>query len=170
MSKPKISLISAMAKNRIIGKANKMPWHLPADLKHFKTVTMSKPILMGRKTYQSIGRPLPGRKNVVISRNPNFQAEGCEVVDSIEGALELLKNDAEIMIIGGGFLYSQCINKADKLFLTFIDLEVEGDTQFPDYQHLELNEVSREKHLSDDKNIYNYEFVEYQIRKKLEVK
>ena len=163
MSKSKISLIAAMAKNRIIGKNNKMPWHLPADLKHFKTITMSKPILMGRKTYQSIGRPLPGRKNVVISRNPNFRAEGCEVVDSIEGALDLLKDDEEIMIIGGGFLYSQCINKADKLLLTFIDLEVKGDTQFPEYQHLELKEVSREKHLSDDKNAYNYEFVEYQI-------
>ncbi|MCF6195022.1 MAG: type 3 dihydrofolate reductase [Kangiellaceae bacterium] len=163
MSKPKISLIAAMAKNRIIGKGNKMPWHLPADLKHFKTVTMSKPIVMGRKTYQSIGRSLPGRKNVVISRNPNFQAEGCELVDSIEGAFELLKDDEEIMIIGGGFLYSQCIDKADKLFLTFIDLEIDGDTQFPEYHHLKLNEVSLEKHLSDDKNLYNYEFVEYHI-------
>ncbi len=168
MSKPKISLIAAMAKNRIIGKGNKMPWHLPADLKHFKTVTMSKPIVMGRKTYQSIGRSLPGRKNVVISRNPNFQAEGCELVDSIEGALELLKDDKEIMIIGGGFLYSQCIDKADKLFLTFIDLEIDGDTQFPEYHHLKLNEVSLEKHLSDDKNLYDYEFVEYHVSPKLE--
>ena len=163
MTNPKISLIAAMAKNRIIGKDNEMPWHLPADLSHFKSVTMSKPIVMGRKTYQSIGRPLPGRKNVVISRNPNFQADGCELVDSVEAALELLKDSEEIMIIGGGFLYSQCLDRADKLYLTFIELDIEGDTQFPDYEHLHLEELSREKHLSDDKNAHNYEFVHFKI-------
>ena len=152
-----------MARNRVIGKGNKMPWHLPADLKHFKTVTMSKPVLMGRKTYQSIGRPLPGRQNVVISQNTSFRAEGCEVVNSIEAALDLLKDSEEIMIIGGGFLYSQTIEKADNLYLTFIDLEVEGDTQFPKFEHLNLKEISREKHLSDEKNTCNYEFVDFEI-------
>ena len=169
MNKPQISLIAAMARGRIIGKDNQMPWHLPADLKHFKDTTLSKPIVMGRKTYQSIGRPLPGRQNVVISQNSNFRAEGCEVVNSIEAALNLLKDNREIMIIGGGFLYSQCINKADNLYLTFIDLEVQGDTQFPEFEHLSFKEVSREKHLSDEKNNYNYEFVKFEIRNKTSV-
>lgn len=163
MTKPKLSLIAAMANNRVIGKDNEMPWHLPADLQHFKMITMSKPIVMGRKTYQSIGRPLPGRQNVVISRNKQFFAEGCDVVESLNAAINLLSDEVEIMIIGGGFLYSQTINKADKLYLTFIDLEIDGDTYFPEYQHLNLREYHREKHLPDGKNIYAYEFVDFDI-------
>lgn len=163
MNSPKLSLIAAMANNRVIGKDNKMPWHLPADLQHFKAITMSKPIVMGRKTYQSIGHPLPGRQNVVISRNKKFIAEKCDVVDSIDAAINLLKGEDEIMIIGGGFLYSQTINRASKLYLTFIELEVEGDTYFPEYQHLNLNECHREKHLPDDKNIHRYEFADFDV-------
>ncbi len=165
MSMPKISLVAAMAKNRVIGKDNQMPWHLPADLKHFKTVTMGKPVVMGRKTFESIGRPLPGRKNIVISRNAEFVAEGCDLVDSIDAALALVADVKEVMIIGGGFLYSQMIDKADKLYLTFIDLEVEGDTQFPAFEHLNLSEVNRSQHLADEKNPHNCEFVDYQIEK-----
>jgi len=153
-----------MAKNRVIGKNNKMPWHLPADLKHFKSVTMAKPIVMGRKTYESIGRPLPSRQNVIISRNSDYVVDGCDVVDSIDAAIELLSNVDEIMIIGGGFLYSQMIGMANKLYLTLIDLEVDGDTQFPEYEHLNLLEASREKHLKDDKNSYDYQFVDYEIK------
>lgn len=158
-------MVCAMAKNRVIGKDNQMPWHLPADLKHFKAVTMSKPIVMGRKTYESIGRPLPGRQNVVISRNTEYVAEGCDVVDSIESALTLLNEQPEIMIIGGGFLYSQMIEQADHLYLTFIDLEVDGDTQFPEFEHLNLEQGSSESHLADEKNPYNYHFVDYRVVK-----
>jgi len=147
----------------VIGKDNKMPWHLPADLKHFKAVTMAKPIVMGRKTYESIGRPLPGRQNVIVSRNLDYKAEGCDVVNSIEAAVELLSNVEEIMIIGGGFLYSQMLEQADKLYLTFIDLEIDGDTCFPDYENLDLTEIASEYHLADDTNRHNYRFVDYLI-------
>jgi len=164
MKKPTISLICAMAKNRVIGKDNKMPWHLPADLKHFKSVTMAKPIVMGRKTYESIGRPLPGRQNVIISRNSDYAAEGCNVVHSIDAAIELLSDSEEIMIIGGGFLYSQMIGSANKLYLTLIDLEVNGDTHFPEYEHLNLIETNRENYLKEDKNSYDYQFVNYEIK------
>jgi len=163
--KPIISLVCAMANNRVIGKDNKMPWHLPADLQHFKSVTMAKPIVMGRKTYESIGRPLPGRQNVIISRNSEYQVDGADVVDSIESALELLSNNDEVMIIGGGFLYSQMIDLADKLYLTFIDLDVDGDTYFPEYEHLNLQEESREPRLSDEKNPHNYQFVNFQVNR-----
>ena len=155
-----------MARNRVIGKDNKMPWHLPADLEHFKTVTMAKPIVMGRKTYQSIGRPLPGRQNVIISRNPDYKVEGCDVVNSIDAAIKLLSGEEEIMIIGGGFLYSQMLEQADKLYLTFIDSEIDGDTCFPEYENLDLTELASENHLSDEKNRYNYRFVDYQINNK----
>ncbi len=165
MTTPKISLICAMAKNRVIGKDNQMPWHLPADLKHFKSVTMSKPIVMGRKTYESIGRPLPGRKNIVISRNPNYQLENVDVVNSIDAALKLLNKEEEIMIIGGGFLYSQTIKLANTLYLTLIDLDVEGDTFFPEFQQLNLTEISKESFSSDEKNTFDYQFITYQVNR-----
>lgn len=165
MHKPTISLIAAMAKNRIIGKDNQMPWHLPADLGHFKAVTLGKPIIMGRKTYESIGRPLPGRKNIVMSRDKDYKLEGCETVTSLEEAIKLVEDVEEIMIIGGGFLYTECIPQADKLYLTFIDLDVEGDTQFPQFEHLSLTELKREKHYKDEKNPYNYEFVDFLVQK-----
>ena len=163
MSKPIISLIAAMAQNRVIGKGNEMPWHLPADLGHFKAVTLGKPIIMGRKTYESIGRPLPGRVNIVISSNAQYSLEGCETVTSLEEAIKLVEDVEELMIIGGGFLYSQTLAQADRLYLTFIDLDVEGDTKFPEYEHLNLKEVKREKCLKDEKNPYDYEFVDYLI-------
>ena len=165
MNKPIISLIAAMAKNRIIGKDNQMPWHLPADLGHFKAVTLGKPIIMGRKTYESIGRPLPGRTNIVMSRDKDYKIEGCKTVTSLEDAIKLVQDVDEIMIIGGGFLYTQCIPQADKLYLTFIDLDVEGDTQFPQFEHLSLIELKREKHIKDEKNPYDYEFVDFLVEK-----
>jgi len=165
MTRPIISLVCAMANNRVIGRDNKMPWHLPADLQHFKSVTMSKPIVMGRKTFESIGRPLPGRQNVIISRNGNYKVDGCDVVSSIESALDLLSNEEEIMIIGGGFLYSQMIEEADKLFLTFIELEVDGDTYFPEYEAFDLTLISEKQCQKDDKNPYNYRFVNYEINR-----
>lgn len=164
MNKPIISLIVAMANNRVIGKNNQMPWHLPADLQHFKTITLGKPIIMGRKTYESIGRPLPGRKNIVISHNSNYKLDGCETVTSLEKALKLVNNFEEVMIIGGGFLYAQTLHHANKLYLTFIDLDIDGDTIFPDFEKLNIKEVKRDKYLKDEKNIYNYEFVEYIVK------
>ncbi len=159
-TKPTISLVAAMANNRIIGKDNQMPWHLPADLQHFKSVTMNKPIIMGRKTYESIGRPLPGRQNIVISRNPNLIIEGCDTVTSLEAALLQAKGE-EVMIVGGGQLYTEALGQANKLYLTFIDLDVEGDTQFPDFEQLDLTEVKRIRYQADEKNPYAYEFVDF---------
>ena len=163
MTKPTISLVAAMAKNRVIGKDNDMPWHLPADLAHFKKVTLGKPIIMGRKTYESIGRPLPGRQNVVISRNADYKVEGCDTVTSIEAAIELVKQHDEVMIIGGGFLYSQVLPLANKLYLTFIDLDVDGDTQFPEFEHLALTEVNRQEYKADDKNAFDLTFIDYHV-------
>ncbi|NVJ59032.1 MAG: type 3 dihydrofolate reductase [Gammaproteobacteria bacterium] len=163
MTLPKISLICAMANNRVIGKDNAMPWHMPADLKHFKQTTMGKPIVMGRKTFESIGRPLPGRENVVITRNKDWHSEGVTVVESIEQALEHLQQHDEIMITGGGNIYQQTIDQADRLYLTFIDLTTDGDAFFPKYDHLELKTVAEETHKADDKNPYEYRFVTYDV-------
>jgi len=165
MNRPIVSLIAAMANNRVIGKNNQMPWHLPADLRHFKAVTLGKPVIMGRKTYESIGRPLPGRINIVISRDRSYTLEGCETACSLEEAMGLVNDVKEIMIIGGGYLYSQTLPQADRLYLTFIDLDVEGDTQFPPYEHLKLTELKREKHIKDEKNRYDYQFVEFSLNK-----
>ncbi len=156
----KISMIAAMAHDRVIGKDNQMPWHLPADLAHFKRVTLGKPVLMGRKTFESIGRPLPGRRNLVISRNPGYQAEGIEVVGSVEAALTLLASRSveELMVIGGGHLYTEMLPSADCLYLTQIDLAVEGDTRFPAFADEQWQCVEREVHQADEKNPYPYSF------------
>lgn len=157
----KISMIAAMAKNRVIGKDNKMPWHLSADLKHFKSVTLGKPVIMGRKTYESIGKALPGRKNIVITTNQAYSLSDAIVVHSCDSALRIASLEApEVMIIGGGAIYEAFLPKAEQLFLTFIDLEIEGDTQFPDYKKAgSWIELEREAHKVDDKNAYNYTFV-----------
>ncbi|MBB1506012.1 type 3 dihydrofolate reductase [Pseudoalteromonas sp. SG41-1] len=156
----KISMIAAMAKNRVIGQDNDMPWHLPADLQHFKAVTMNKPVIMGRKTFESIGRPLPGRRNIVISRNTDYTAVGVDVVTSPEAAISLLCESDEVMVIGGGNVYQQFLKSADTLYLTFIDLDVAGDTQFPDYEQSANWQVVEELYNQpDDKNIYGYKFV-----------
>ncbi|MFQ2191095.1 type 3 dihydrofolate reductase [Aeromonas jandaei] len=156
----KISMIAAMAHDRVIGKDNQMPWHMPADLAHFKRVTLGKPVLMGRKTFESIGRPLPGRRNLVISRNPDYQADGIEVVGSVEAALALLADNevAEVMVIGGGHLYAELLPRADCLYLTRIELEVEGDTRFPAFADEQWQCVEREVHQADEKNPHPYRF------------
>ncbi len=154
-----ISLIAAMARNRVIGKDNAMPWHLPADLAHFKRVTMGKPVIMGRNTYESIGRPLPGRKNVVISRNPDYSPEGCVVVSSIDAALAECAEVDEVMIIGGGQLYQAMLPHADRLYLTLIDSDLDGDTQFPDYTGYDWKVVDTEHYAADERNQYDLEFV-----------
>ncbi|MDV5171083.1 type 3 dihydrofolate reductase [Photobacterium rosenbergii] len=154
----KISMVAAMAKSRIIGKDNAMPWHLPADFAWFKKVTMGKPVVMGRKTFESIGRPLPGRHNIVISRNAGYQAEGITVVSDIEAAKHAAGNVEELMVIGGGSIYAACLEEADRLYLTFIDLDVEGDTQFPDWG-TDWQEVHSESYAADEKNAHDMRFV-----------
>ena len=161
-----ISMIAAMAHDRVIGLDNQMPWHLPADLAHFKRVTLGKPVLMGRKTFESIGRPLPGRRNLVISRNPDYRADGVEVIDSVEAALALLAGSdvAELMVIGGGHLYGQLLPRADRLYLTHIDLAVAGDTRFPAFDDEQWLLVESEAHPADEKNPHPYRFETWQRR------
>ncbi|EKO3783430.1 type 3 dihydrofolate reductase [Vibrio harveyi] len=152
-----ISMIAAMADNRIIGKDNQMPWHLPADFAWFKRCTMGKPVVMGRKTYESIGRPLPGRLNIVISRDESLCIEGVTTVTSIEQALDVAGEVEEVMIIGGGAIYAACLPMATKLYVTHIEAEIEGDTQFPQWSS-EFKETYSEAHQADEKNAYNMRF------------
>lgn len=154
----KISMIAAMAHDRIIGKDNSMPWHLPADFAWFKRCTMGKPIVMGRKTFESIGRPLPGRLNIVISRNPDFAPQGITVVNDIAAAKLAAGDVPELMIIGGGSIYQACLPMADSLYLTFIDADLDGDTQFPNWGN-NWQVVAKEHHDSDANNAYAMEFV-----------
>lgn len=154
----KISMIAAMAKGRVIGKDNAMPWHLPADFTWFKQNTLGKPVIMGRKTFESIGRPLPGRRNIVISRDENWSAEGVESTTSIDAAIALAGDVEEAVIIGGGTIYEASMPRADKLCLTFIDADIDGDTCFPDWGE-GWAETHRESYQADEKNRYNMEFV-----------
>jgi len=154
-----ISLIAAMASNRVIGINNTLPWHLPADFRHFKAVTMGKPILMGRKTYESIGRPLPGRTNIIITNNPSYSAEGCSVVNSIEEALVLTQNEEEVMIIGGASFYQQTLAFAQRIYLTIIHHNFEGDAYFIELDHASWREVERVDHPADENNRYPYSFL-----------
>ena len=153
-------MIAAMAKDRVIGKDNDMPWHLPADLKHFKAVTLGKPVIMGRRTLESIGRALPGRQNIVITRDANYQFDGVDIVSSPEEALAKVEGSSEVMIIGGGKIYEHFLEQANTLYLTFIDLDVAGDTRFPDYNAVaQWQEIDCELHEPDEKNRYAYKFV-----------
>ncbi|MGI3096525.1 type 3 dihydrofolate reductase [Vibrio diabolicus] len=152
-----ISMIAAMADNRIIGKDNQMPWHLPADFAWFKRCTMGKPVVMGRKTYESIGRPLPGRLNIVISRDETLKIEGVTTVRSIEQALDVAGDVEEVMIIGGGAIYAACLPMANKLYVTHIEAAIDGDTQFPDWGE-QFKETYSETYQADEKNAYNMRF------------
>lgn len=154
----KLVLIAAMTRGRVIGFKNKMPWHLPADLKHFKAVTMGKPMVMGRKTFESLGRALPGRQNIVISSNSNYEAVGALVYTTLVDAIDAAEGD-EVMVIGGGQLFQQALPWANTMHLTYIDLDVAGDVYFPEWSTLEWHEVSRETHEPDEKNAYRYTFV-----------
>ena len=155
----RLSMIAAMADNRVIGKDNKMPWHLPADLQWFKKTTLGSPILMGRKTYDSIGRPLPGRLNIILSRNKGLKIEGCTVVNSLDDALNAAKGADEVFITGGAYLYEKFLENAERLYLTLIDGKFEGDTFFPDYTEYQWEEIERIDNLADEKNPYPYSFI-----------
>ena len=162
----KLAMIVAMAKNNVIGLNNDMPWHLPADLQWFKKTTLGCPIIMGRKTYDSIGRPLPGRLNIILSRDTELRIDGCTVVHSLEEALEVAEVDDnpnntknEIFITGGAHLYNKFLADVDTLYLTKIDAELEGDTFFPDYTQYNWEETQRIENPADDKNRYGLTFL-----------
>lgn len=155
-----ISLIVAHDKNRVIGYENTMPWHLPGDLKYFKETTMGKPLIMGRKTFESIGRPLPGRRNIVITRNKEYEHEGIEVVSSLEDALKLAGDVEEIMVIGGEQIFKLTLPIADRLYVTLINHEFEGDTYFPEYGD-EWKVVSKSE-LQHAKEGYTFQYVVFE--------
>ena len=156
-----VAIIAAISNNNVIGVNNQLPWRLPADMVYFRTMTMGKSIVMGRKTWESLNKALPGRRNIVISRQPSYVASGAEVVSSLEDALNLTKNEGEVMIIGGAMLYKQALSLAEKLYITFVQIDCEGDVFFPDFLMSEWQEISRENCQADDKNPHNYSFVVY---------
>jgi dihydrofolate reductase len=160
----RISLVVAMARNRVIGLDNALPWRLPAELAHFKRVTMGHPIVMGRKTYESIGRPLPGRMNIVVSRNPDFVAPGCTVVDSLESAYRAAGDAEEVSIIGGTSLFEAALPTADCIHLTEVDADVEGDTWFPEFDrgHWRVKEV--ERHAADERHAHPFRILQLDRR------
>jgi dihydrofolate reductase len=153
-----VSMIAALANNRVIGLDNKMPWHLPAELQLFKRATLGKPIVMGRNTFESIGRPLPGRLNIVLSRQTDYQPEGVTVVATLAEAVIAAGDVEELMIIGGATIYNQCLAAADRLYLTHIELTTAGDTWFPDYEQYNWQEIKHEHYAADDKNPHDYRF------------
>jgi dihydrofolate reductase len=158
----RLSAIVAMSENRVIGVDNTLPWHLPADLQHFKKVTMGKPIVMGRKTYESIGRPLPGRCNIVMTRDITFQAPGCIVVHSMASALEAVPADSvEVFIIGGAELFETMLPSLQRLYVTIVHHDFTGDTYFPLLNMTEWQERECITHAPDDQNKYSYSFIMY---------
>ncbi|WP_043319455.1 dihydrofolate reductase [Microbulbifer sp. HZ11] len=161
-----VAMIVAMARNRAIGRGNALPWKISGDLQFFKRTTLGKPVIMGRKTFESIGRPLPGRVNIVVTRNPDWQAEGVEVVPSLEAALELADRRAqaermdELMVIGGAEIYRQALPLATRLYITEVDAEVEGDAFFPKFAE-DWKEVARDCYPASERDEYNYCLVQY---------
>lgn len=156
MNRPVVSLVVAVARNGVIGCDNDLPWRLPDDLKHFKAITLGKPVVMGRRTYESIGRPLPGRENRVVSRRPGFEAPGCRVFASLEEALA--GPEPEVMVIGGGQIYAAALPLAQRLYLTEVDAEVDGDARFPEIDPGAWREVSREMHAADERHAHAFGF------------
>ncbi len=155
-----ISIIAAVSHNNIIGNKNALPWNLPSDMKHFRETTMGKPVIMGDRTFESIGRPLPNRTNIVMSLDKNYNAPGCMVVHSIQRALDAAKKEKkEIMIIGGASIYKQFLPLANKMYLTFIHADFNGDTYFPEYNTRDWKETERIDIPTDEKNTYPHSFV-----------
>jgi dihydrofolate reductase len=159
----KITIVAAMARNLAIGMKGDMPWHLPGELKHFKETTMGKPIVMGRKTWESIGRVLSGRQNIVVTRSAPYRAPGCDVAGSLEEAVEVARGP-EIMIIGGGQLYRQALALSDRMILTQVDCEPEADTWFPEWDETAWEQVCERSELPDERNPHAYRVVE-RVRK-----
>jgi dihydrofolate reductase len=165
----RINLIAAMANNGVIGKDNAMPWHLPADFAWFKRHTLGHPVLMGRKTFESIGKPLPGRRNVVITRNTDWRKAGVEVAPSLDAALALLNPSDDVFVIGGGDVYAQALPLADRLLITFVDVHIEGDTRFPPWHRERWRETLREHRDADERHVYAMDFAIFERDRKVKL-
>lgn len=150
------ALVVAMSRNGVIGRDNRLPWRLPADLAFFKRVTMGHPVIMGRKTYESIGKPLPGRLNIVVTTNPDYQAPGCSVAHSMQEAYSQAGDAAEVAIIGGSAIFAEALPAADVIYLTEVDAEVEGDVFFPPFDRSQWREVELERHARDERHAYPF--------------
>ena len=159
-----VSLVVAASKNNVIGRDGELPWHLPEDLRHFRRITTGKPVIMGRKTFESIGRPLPDRHNIVMTRDPDYAAEGCDVVDSVAEALDVAGDADEVMIIGGGQVYRDFLPRADRIYMTRVQAEVQGDTRFPRIEGNAWRLVSAEHHAADEKHEFAFEMMVFERR------
>ena len=158
-SGPRLELVVAVARNGVIGRNNELPWRLPADLAYFKRLTLGHPVLMGRRTWQSIGRALPGRQNIVLSRDPGFSAPGAVVVRSLAEARSAAGGTERLMVIGGAELFRECLDDASVLHLTEVQAELDGDVRFPPWRREDWQEVWREEHPADERHAYAYNFV-----------
>jgi dihydrofolate reductase len=158
-----VSSVVAISENHVIGKDNKLLWYLPNDLRHFKEITSGHTVIMGRKTFDSVGKPLPRRRNIIVTRQ-DIAIEGCEVVNSIESALELCKGEAEVFIVGGAEIYRQSMHLTDRIYLTIVHKEFEGDSFFPEIDKKEWKEVLREDFEPDEKNLIPYSFITLEKR------
>lgn len=155
-----LAFVVAAAENGVIGRDNQLIWHLPADLKHFKQLTQGHPVVMGRRTYESIGRPLPNRTNIVVTRQTDWQADGCETAQSVPAALERASQlDEEVFVIGGAEIYRQALPAADTIYLTEVHHSFEGDVTFPELDRAVWREEARQRHEADDKHAYPFTFV-----------
>ena len=156
-----ISIIVAMAKNRVIGNKNALPWRLPADMEHFRQLTVGKPVIMGQKTFESIGKPLPGRTNIVLTLDENFQAPGCIIAHSVDEALQTAKKKGtgEVMVAGGASVYRQFLPLTNKMYLTLINKDFEGDAYFPEFDEKDWEETERIENKPDKDNHYQYNFI-----------
>jgi len=158
-----IAIVVAMSENRVIGLRNALPWRLPADLRHFRRVTLGKAVLMGRKTFESIGHPLEGRRNIVLSRDPHFRAGGCLIAPSLDEALAHAGGD-EVMVIGGASIYEQVLPRTERIYLTLVHAQVEGDTFFPSIDEDEWLTIARTDHPADERNVFPYSFLTLERR------
>jgi len=154
-----ISIVVAMSNNGVIGRDGDLPWHLSADLRHFKAITMGKPIVMGRVTHESIGRILPGRENIILTQNENYQSEGCTIINDLNQVIARSEDLDEIMIIGGAQLYKDTLGLANCLFITEVHADVEGDVYFPEFDRGNWQEIERQFFRADDNNEFDYSFV-----------
>jgi dihydrofolate reductase len=161
---PELEIVVAAARNGVIGRGQALPWRLPADLRHFKRLTWGHPILMGRRTWDSIGRPLPGRNNLVLTRDPAWAATGATAVHSLDAARALAARDSALMVIGGAELYRQCLPLARVLHLTLVDADIDGDVRFPEWRRADWRESAREDHRPDAEHAWPYAFVTLERR------
>jgi dihydrofolate reductase len=159
-----VSLVVAASTNNVIGRDGGLPWHLPDDLRHFKRITTGKPVIMGRRTFESIGRPLPDRHNIVMTRAPDYAAEGCDVVSSVAEALDVAGDADEVMVIGGGQVYRDFLPRADRIYMTRVQAEVQGDTYFPEIEGNAWRLVSSAHHAADEKHAYAFELMVFERR------